>query len=270
MLTGKLLLKKTVSEAIFRLGLCKSTSGTTDGFRALNYHSITDSLSENDAYQMTTPRQIFEDHMAYLKENHYSVVTCDEAVGALIDKKPLPPRSVCITFDDGFKDNLTNAVPILKRNGFRATIFLTADYVGKSKEYLDWDEVGSIARAGAVSFGAHTMSHRRLRGLDADQLHREIVASKRVLEDRIGVPVDLFAYPFGSYGSFNRNTKESLRSNGYKAAFTTVAGFNKTGTDVFALNRTRVSWYDDEREFEKQLSGSYDWYRLWQMMARPL
>lgn len=269
-MTPKLLLKKAVSDAVFRSGLCRGAAEATNGFRALTYHSITDALSGSDAYQMTTPRQMFDDQMAYLKENRYAVVSCDEAVDALIGRKPLPPRSICITFDDGFRDNLTNAIPVLERYGFRATIFLTVDYMGAGREYLDWNEARSAAGSGVVSFGAHTMSHRRLRGLGADGLDREIVISRRILEDKLGVPIGLFAYPFGSYGSFDRGVKKTLLAAGYKAAFTTVAGSNGPGADIFALRRTRISWYDDAREFEKQLAGSYDWYRLWQMLERPL
>jgi peptidoglycan/xylan/chitin deacetylase (PgdA/CDA1 family) len=104
--------------------------------------------------------------------------------------------------------------------------------------------------------------------LTRDDLESEIYASKRILEDNLKTVVDLFAYPFGSYGSFDNEVKAALKAGGYKAAFTTIAGVNTLSADLFALKRTRISWYDDEAEFLKELEGDYDWYGIWQALGR--
>lgn len=270
LLPGKLIFKKAVSGLFAGVRSLSGRKYPGNGFRALNYHSISDKFSDRDiCAQMTTPRGLFEDQMRFLKERGYSVLSCSEAVNMMGGSAAMPPKSVCITLDDGFKDNLVNGLPALERYGLKATIFLTVDYIGRGGEYLNWDDIKTLSGSGLISFGSHSMSHRKLSLLGTADLEKELVTSKHILEDRLAAAVDLFAYPFGSYGSFDSKTEEFLRSCGYRAAFTTIAGFNTLNTDPFRLRRTRISWYDDKTEFAKELSGDYDWYRMWQMMAGP-
>ncbi len=264
-MSKKLIMKKAVSDLLFPLSLL--LNGKRDGFRVLNYHSITDSLEKEDSYQMTTPRALFEAQLRFLSENGYNVVSCGEAVKALTGHTQMPPRTVCITFDDGFKDNMTYALPVLKKFNYKATIFLTTGYIGKSRKYLDWNDVKYMTESGIFSAGGHSLSHKKLSALPPDELSAELVSSKKILEDKLGQPVDLFAYPFGCYGSFDARTKDLLKSSAYKAAFTTIAGFNTRAADPFEIRRTRISWFDDKREFLKELSGAYDWYKIWQKIS---
>jgi peptidoglycan/xylan/chitin deacetylase (PgdA/CDA1 family) len=267
-MSKKLIFKKAVSNLLFYPS--RVLNDKRDGFRVLNYHSITDSFAKEDHYQMTTPRGLFEMQLGFLSENGYNVVSCDEAVKALTGHVQMPPRAVCITFDDGFKDNMTYALPVLKRFNYKATIFLTTGFIGKSREYLDWDDVKYIMESGVFSAGGHSLSHKKLSTLSPDELSMELTSSKKVLEDQLKRPVDLFAYPFGCYGSFDARVKDLLRSSGYKAAFTTIAGFNTRATGPFEIRRTRISWFDDKREFLKELSGAYDWYKIWQKISTAI
>jgi peptidoglycan/xylan/chitin deacetylase (PgdA/CDA1 family) len=219
---------------------------------------------------MTTPKESFASQLKFLSENGYNVLSCDDAVDRVIANDDMPPNSISITLDDGFKDNLTNCLPILEKYGFKATIFLAVGYIGKGGEYLNWDDIKFLSKTGLVSFGAHSLSHRRLSGLGQEDLMRELIISKKMLEDNLKTKIDLFAYPFGSYGSFDSRTESVLKSSGYKAAFTTIAGCNTQRTNLFRLRRTRISWYDDEREFKKELTGGYDWYSIWQMVERTV
>ncbi len=261
-LPKKLIFKKAVSGIFSRTRFLRRDS---EGFRVLNYHSIPGESLKEDADQMTTPKEYFARQLKYLNENRYNVISCGEAVKNTGLRVAMPPRSVCITFDDGFKDNLTNALPALEKYGFKATIFPAVDYIGKNSDFLAWDEIKGLSKTGLISFGAHSLSHRRLSSLNDNDLEREAGLSKSILEDNLGMRVDLFAYPFGSYGSFDGRAEQILMAKGYKAAFTTIAGSNTAGTDLFRLRRTRISWYDDEKEFPKELAGDYDWYRVWQM-----
>lgn len=266
---GKLILKKAISEISFRLRSPFRNRVDANNYRVLNYHSISDDFLNDDIYaQMTTPKKSFDDQLKFIKENRYNVLSCDEVVCRVMENVPMPPRAICITFDDGFKDNLTNGLPILEKYGFKATIFLTVDYIGKSRKYMNWDSIKLLSNTKLVSFGAHSLSHRRLRDLSLEELERELVVSKKVLEENLMKKVDLFAYPFGSYDSFDLRAEKVLKSGGYKAAFTTIAGLNTPKTNLFRLRRTRISWYDDKKEFKKELEGDYDWYSVWQMAGR--
>jgi len=267
-MNNKLILKRSISHLSHMLNSLSGGSVLKKGFRVLNYHSITDELVRDDHSQMTTPKILFERQMEYLRDSGYAVLDCREAVQMLVEKRPIPGRVVCITFDDGFKDNLTNAFGAMKRFGFKATIFLTTDFIGKNDGYLNWDDISVLLRTGLFFFGAHSTSHRKLCGMDSENLFKELAESKSTIEARIKVPIELFAYPFGSFGSFDKNVKDAVRKIGYKAAFTTIGGHNSPDADLFELRRTRISWCDDEKEFEKQLLGSYDWYRLWQRMTK--
>jgi peptidoglycan/xylan/chitin deacetylase (PgdA/CDA1 family) len=263
----KLALKKVISDLYLYTNPFVKNSIRKKGFRALNYHSITDSLANGDCYQMTTPRGLFERQLKFLSENGYNVLSCGEAVDALVEKKEIPPKAVCITFDDGFKDNMTCALPVLEKYNFKATIFLTAAYIDKGGEYLSWNDVRDISKTGIFSFGGHSMSHKKLFALSPEELRLELADSKRILEDNLRTSIDLFAYPFGSYGAFDGNAKNFLKTSGYRAAFTTIAGFNTAKTDPFEFRRTRISWHDDEMEFSKELLGAYDWYEAWQKIS---
>lgn len=260
-------IKKSISDIVFFAGAFSGNYPQKDGLRVLNYHSITALPVSGDRYQMTTPRELFDGQMRFLKESGYKVLTCGEAFSAVGKSASLPPRTICITFDDGFKDNLVNALPVLRKYGFKATIFLTIDFIGKDDSYLDWKDIDELAMTGLFSFGSHAMSHRKLSLLGDDEIIKEIGDSKKILEDRIKAPVDIFAYPFGCYGSFDDRSITAVRDSGYKAAVTTIAGFNFSGDDPYLVKRMRISWQDDTREFSKQLCGAYDWYRLWQRIT---
>lgn len=264
----KSILKKAVSDVIYKINPFGIPHIEAGSFRVLNYHSITDELVKDEYGQMTTPKSIFNDQMRFLSDNGYNVLSCGKLVEILFQQKPIPEKAICITFDDGFKDNLRNAAPILENYGYCATIFITTDFIGKEQCYLTWDELCSLKQSARFDVGSHTCTHRKLAVLDHVEIDKEIETSKKVLEDRLKTAVDLFAYPFGSYDSFNEDTVNALKAKGYKAAFANIAGTNTSATDIFRLKRTRISWYDDIKEFRKELLGAYDWYSLWQRISK--
>lgn len=264
----KLILKKSIANFVFSLNSFLKTSEKNDGFRALMYHSVTNGFLKEDYYQVTVPKEIFAEQMSFLYENSYHVLSCEEIVNILGEGKRIPERAVCITFDDGLKNILTNALPILEKYHFKATSFLTVDFVTRNQNFLSWDDIKSLFKSGIFSFGSHSFSHKKLIKLGLGELDKEIGESKKILEDRLGIPINLFAYPFGCYGSFDKRTKNSIQAHGYRAAFSTIAGFNTFETDLFEIKRTRISWYDNKQEFPKELLSAYDWYGLWQKISK--
>ena len=236
--------------------------------RVLSYHDISDDAVPGDWAQMTTPKPLFAAQMAWLKQAGYQVLDACEAVEVLSGRKvwPVAPP-VVLTFDDAFQSYLTNAWPILERHGFPSTLFLPTGLVEREGGRLRWAEIQRLVNSGLVSCGSHTVTHRRLRNLQQDEVAREVRDSKRHLEDRLQRPITLFAYPYGSYNAFDNSTVAVVAGLGFRAAFTTIAGLNRVRTDLFRLCRTRISWVDQPRDFELAMAGAFDWYAGYQWMT---
>jgi len=155
----------------------------------LTYHSIDDSGSV-----ISTSPDKFRSQMHYLRDKHFNVISLKNVVTNIRKKLPLPPRSIAITFDDGFKNVYNIAYPILKDYGFTATIFLVPGYCGKNNQWdgqpkeipildlLDWEEVREMANNG-IDFGAHSMTHEVLAKLSLEEACREIVKSKSAIQE---------------------------------------------------------------------------------------
>lgn len=140
----------------------------------------------------------------------------------------LPERSVILTFDDAYKDFLDNALPLLEEFGFKAYVFVPAAMVGKynewdwrklnvKKELMSWEDLRFIVSKGH-RVGSHSLSHPDLTKLQEKDLWREVHHSKLLLEDKLGVSVDTFCYPYGRYDGA---VIEMVRRAGYRFAFTT-------------------------------------------------
>lgn len=202
------------------------------GIPVLNYHQIND-VDEN---MLTVSTSEFEAQMTWLKENGYQTITASELVDALNGKGTLPEQPVLITFDDGYIDNYQCAFPILKKHQMKATIFLISDYISLYPNYLTWEQLLEMQAAG-IEFGSHTRDHTVLTDLPPDAVDRELKDSKKVLQSRLGRPIEFFAYPCGFT---NTDIKTRVKAAGYRAAFTVELGNVAPGDDIYALNRVPV------------------------------
>jgi len=232
----------------------------------LLYHKIID-LSNSDARFLTyiSPKE-FEQEMDYLSSNGYTTISLDMLREHFSKGAALPIKPVIITFDDGFKDNYTNAFPVLKRYGFTATIFLATNYIGKTNEWdkafnellfpmLSQEEIKEMAEYG-ISFGAHTCSHPDMRKLNKKELEQEVKESKIVIEEIIGKSVTTFCYPFGL---FNTEVKQVVKEAGYKCACSIREGPLKARNDFFALRRIPIFPGNSSWMFKFKLSSWYFW-----------
>src|SRR5688500_2087216 len=133
--------------------------------------------------------QRFEQHLQWLARWR-GVVRLEETLGAATQ------RLTAITFDDGFRDNLTVALPLLERFQLPITVFVTAGFVGRY-DYLSRSELREISRHPLVTIGAHGLWHRHFNKLTPKEAHMELIESRRLLESMTGRAVDLMAWPYG-------------------------------------------------------------------------
>ena len=179
----------------------------------------------------------FERQMTWLKRRGYQTLTQNELFGAVICGQPLPRRPIVITFDDGYRDNLYNAAPVLKRLGFRATAYVVSGRISNGdSSFLTWGMLRALEKHG-VEIGSHTMAHRDMTSLSDAQLLADLTTSRRLLERRLNHRVPWLAYPFGRY---NGRVERAARRAGYLLGVTTEPGAAQTARRPLALKRLRV------------------------------
>ena len=197
----------------------------------LNYHKI-----DNIHHSLAVSPANFERHLKYLSEHGYDSISPDELYEGLAGRLELPENPVLITFDDGYKDNYTNAFPLLKKYGFKATIFVVTGFLGKQSQYLTWEQAREMEQHG-ISIESHTVSHRSMTDLSDEELRSELVESRKQAEKELGHPVEYIAYPTGTY---NLHIAEMVKEAGYKAAFTIKYGNVDQASNIYALERVPV------------------------------
>jgi peptidoglycan/xylan/chitin deacetylase (PgdA/CDA1 family) len=243
----------------------------------LMYHSISDAQRTGHRYfETTTPARVFAAQMEFLYRNGYSTLSLPQAVTYLKSNHPVADKHVVITFDDGYRDFRTNAFSVLQSYGFRATMFVPTAFIDgtpkkfKDKDCLTWSDIRELQRAG-VDFGSHTVSHPQLRNLTERQIAYELRASKRAIEDVVGLPVQSFSYPYAFPEGdrlFIRRLRDTLQECGYKDGVSTIIGIAKGEDDELFLKRLPVNAWDDLPFLKAKLEGSYDWLRAVQYASK--
>lgn len=221
----------------------------------LMYHHVDERWQE---WKLSVSPESFTRQMEFLKAHRYRVLPLAEYIELLKNKKPIPRKSVVITFDDGYDNNFTEAFPVLKKMGFPATIFVQVGAVGK-KGYMTWDDIMILLENG-IDIGSHTVDHGFLPDLSDAEARREIYESKALLENRLQRPITTFSYPGGG---FNAAARQHVIDAGYVGATATHPGAHKPypDDDPYALKRIRISRTSDNLfVFWLQLSGFYTHY----------
>jgi peptidoglycan/xylan/chitin deacetylase (PgdA/CDA1 family) len=235
--------------------------------RVLMYHKVND-IPDNPT---TVPVGRFDEQLAQMLELGYQAVGLEEVLDYYTDGKPLPEHAVLITFDDGYRDTLENALPVLQKHNCPAVIFVPVAYMedetplphethlierGMRNPTLDWGLMRELD-AGGVRVESHGIAHRPLADVSLDEAVREIAVSKLKLEEKLGRPVRAYAYVKGSEAHFHPVHESILKQAGYEIAFTSISRSNGPDTSPFRLGRYNVEPYPS-RTFELVLAGACD------------
>lgn len=225
----------------------------------LMYHHIDQNWQES---KLSVSPESFRRQMKFLKDHGYNVIRLTEFIDAIKSGQRLPTRTVAITFDDGYRDNYLYAWPVLKELNLPATIFVVVNLID-TKGYMSWEEVRELARSDIVDIGSHSLNHSWLPSLDQESLIKEIVDSKKKLEEKIGQPVKVFSYPAGAY---DERVKQMVKKAGYIGACATNPEVNfkrqHQKYDPYAIARCRISRTSDNLlVFFIESSGYYTWIK---------
>jgi peptidoglycan/xylan/chitin deacetylase (PgdA/CDA1 family) len=216
----------------------------------LMYHYIrtVDPASDPLGYALSVTPELFEQQMAWLHDQGYTPVRMDLLARCLGGEPICPERPVALTFDDGYEDAFSTALPVLQRYGFSATFYIISGFVGQAG-YMTWEQLAGLRDAG-MAIGAHTIDHLDLTSLDPTESNRQIVESKADLERALGISVQSFCYPTGLYDA---TIIEQVRAAGFLSATTTR--WDADYSDVLALPRRRVAGGTTIEEFAAIVQG---------------
>ncbi len=236
----------------------------------LTYHSIDESGSI-----ISTAPEVFRRQMRHLSENDYQVVSLDALVKSVIENKTPSPKTVALTFDDGFQNFYTTAFPVLEEYGFQATVFLVTDFCGKNNDWagnppnlppsrlLSWQEIKELRDYG-IEFGSHTRTHPDLTRISVAEATCETVESKAAIENALGTKVTTFAYPFGKFNMSVRAIAEKT----FEAACSTNLGKMQGTSDYFSLERIDTYYLSNPKIFASLSSKTFDRYLRFRQSLR--
>ena len=228
-------------------------SGGT-GHRILMYHAVGTPVPGDLRGLYNIAPALFESHMRILAAKYREhIMPLDE--DALHGTKP----GIMLTFDDGYRDNLTCAQPVLARLGIPFTVFVTTGpVVRKEAGYLSEKDLRDLDSLDGVTIGAHGVTHVPLAECGARRLKEELTGSKSCLEDLLGHEVDSLSYP---HGSVNRSVRDAAAEAGFRIGATSRFDINTFGRDPLLLSRTDIWSGDLGSVFSEKLAGDWDWRR---------
>lgn len=182
-----------------------------EGIPVLMYHSVSNDKPTDKLASLRITMDSFLQQMEYLKNNNFTTLTLDELKDFIISNKQVPEKSVVLTFDDGYEDNYTNVYPILKKYGFKATIFIETSSVDNNKNMLTSAQLVELQQNG-IDIESETAQDDKLASLSSVNQLKSMQNSKQYLEKLLNKTVNYISYPYGSY---NKDTLDAAAKAGY-------------------------------------------------------
>lgn len=251
-------------EAVYQQAVLKNNLARKYEIPVLQYHRVVAEIPGKSRFNIYVTRADFEKQLAVLKRHSFTPITFSDFLS-----RRLPQKPIILTFDDGYADHYHIAFPLLKKYGLKAVIYILGNRnitsncwdvpLGEPEvPLLKPEQIREMAESGLVDFGGHSMDHRNLIALSTTEMEREIVDSKKSIEEMIGQPVASFAYPYGSY---NGKVKECTAAAGYIFGVASDRGPARFGADLFAIRRIPIFPHTSYWQFRKKTSGYYLRYR---------
>jgi peptidoglycan/xylan/chitin deacetylase (PgdA/CDA1 family) len=232
--------------------------------------------------EMAVSPSRFREQMLALLEAGYRPLSMD-AVLEVLSGRELSTPSFSVTFDDGYESVVTQALPILESSSIPAAVFLTtgfldgtvsppwrssnsallAEYRSQAEHFqpMSWKQARELARHPLIRIGSHTVSHPVLGLAPEDAARDEMIRSKSILADQLGVTPDLFAYPFGvrRYGAYSGKTEKLLCETGYRCSLTSEISRARVGDGPWRIPRISLTEADTGIDAVAKAAGGYDW-----------
>jgi peptidoglycan/xylan/chitin deacetylase (PgdA/CDA1 family) len=231
------------------------------GFRILTYHGV--QRIADDSYTVSVEH--FRRHMEYLSD-YYPVTDLLSLVDGLAGSRHLEPRSVVVTLDDGYKECATYVAEILDRYCIPATFFVSTGPLDtretvRGRNFVSWDDLRSMTAAG-FSIGSHAVSHKSLVALSPGEAEKELIVSRKRIEEELGTPPAALSYPYGTLRDVSPQVAALAVKAGYSCAVTAIHGLNHRGVDPLWLRRTSLTAGDGLRTFRMIMRGCLDAWHL--------
>jgi peptidoglycan/xylan/chitin deacetylase (PgdA/CDA1 family) len=225
------------------------------------YHRVSDDLRDS----LTTGIEQFDRQMAMIRKHCHAVSIGDLIGGRLPRHAPRP--LVCVTFDDGYKDNYTAAVPLLLRHCIPAGFFVSTGIIGTSKpfphddgkvpmdlEKMSWDDLRHMKKLGFV-IGSHTVNHIDCAKEPEETVRQELQESLARLRNELAIEDVILAYPFGGKANMTSERLELVKQAGYVGCLSAYGGFNRGPVDRYNVLRCGVNWSFSDLAFRCRIAG---------------
>jgi peptidoglycan/xylan/chitin deacetylase (PgdA/CDA1 family) len=232
----------------------------------LMYHRVVDKAPPASKYNIYVTRQALEEQLRSLRDRGFETVTFGDFLTRRVPGKP-----VILTFDDGYEDNYLHLLPLLKKYGMKAVVYILGNRRHKNNF---WDipqgepeaallkdrQIKEMDASGLVEFGAHSLNHAKLTELKPAGIRREVEGARKAIGKFLGKPVLSFAYP---YGDLNDDIKKITREAGYTFGVAVKGRFTRFGEDLMEIRRVHMFPGTTLLDFRKKTSGFYHRYRKW-------
>ena len=224
------------------------------GLRILMYHAVGTDIPDDSSNIFNIQPDLFKTHIdALVNNNNINLVPLSAP------HKNYNTTDVAITFDDGYRDNLYIAAPILCELNIPFTVYVTTDYIGSNNHlYLTKDDVKVLSELPGVTIGSHGKTHTKLTTCSHSVLKDELFTGKHYLEDLLGQKVVSLSYP---HGDVDQRVRDVAMDAGYELGTTSRVDINKANQDPLLLNRVHILSYDTSRTLKMKTEGDWDWYR---------
>jgi peptidoglycan/xylan/chitin deacetylase (PgdA/CDA1 family) len=243
-------------------------------FPVLMYHKIPENEIKSQ-HKIFVTKHNFRKHLEYFKRKGFTTLTFSELAlyrKGEISFKSFPKKPLVLTFDDGYRDNLVNASPLLKEFGYKAQLFLLAD---KTINHNNWDKSSDEPaheiifgaerqswKESAFEIGSHGFSHKKLTSFSETEALTELTESKKLLEEEFKQQINVFAF---TYGITTENSRELARRGGYDYAVNTDTGGLLLEEDPYAIFRVNIFPNENSWSLFKKTSR---WYRRYYYFKR--